>query len=136
MKKTIAVAAVCVLMAGCQNMNQRPKANTAPVATPRPAAVTQPVAQPVISESTETLVGSCMKELNALQQVNQAMYQTRSIELNHILSEAKLYMRVRDNVSTDIHQIMDAAYKFRISKTCNQIRTDLTKALVQRVVGS
>uniref|UniRef100_A0A182SU31 Major facilitator superfamily (MFS) profile domain-containing protein n=1 Tax=Anopheles maculatus TaxID=74869 RepID=A0A182SU31_9DIPT len=63
------------------------------------------------------------------------MYQTRSLELNHIVSEAKLYMRVRDNVSTDIHQIMDAAYQFRISKTCNQIRTDLTKALVERVVA-
>ncbi|KFK96601.1 MULTISPECIES: hypothetical protein [unclassified Serratia (in: enterobacteria)] len=136
MKKTIAVAAVCVLLAGCQSLNERPNPKAAPVATPRPATVPQPAAQPVISEGTETVINSCMKELNALQQVNQAMYQTRSIELGHIVSEAKLYMRVRSDVSAEIHQIMDAAYKFRIGKTCNQIRTDLTKALVQRVVGS
>ncbi|OMQ22963.1 hypothetical protein [Serratia oryzae] len=137
MKKAIAVAALCVLLAGCQNLNNPPKAKTAPAATPRTTTtVTQPAPRPVISESTETVIHSCMKELNALQQVNQAMYQSRSLELNHIVSEAKLYMRVRDNVSTDIHQIMDAAYQFRISKTCNQIRTDLTKALVERVVGA
>lgn len=139
MKKAIAVAALCVLLAGCQSLNDRPQAKTVPVATPSTTTtttVTQPAPRPVISDSTETVMNSCMKELNALQKVNQAMYQARSLEFNHIVSEAKLYMQVRDNVSTDIHQIMDAAYKFRISKTCNRIRTDLTKALIERVVGA
>ncbi|WP_024913613.1 hypothetical protein [Chania multitudinisentens] len=136
MKKTIAVTALCVLLAGCQNTKARPPIKTAPVVAPSPT-VTQPVkpAQPMISTGTEEVMYSCMKELNALQQVNSAVYQTRSAELNHIVSEAKLYMRVRGDVSTDIHQIMDAAYKFRISKTCNQIRNDLTNALIERVVS-
>ncbi|WP_431221794.1 hypothetical protein ACQ86O_15085 [Serratia sp. L9] len=137
MKKTIAIAALCVLLAGCQSADNRAKTKPAaatPVATPKPA-VAQP-AQPMASTGTEAIMYTCMKELNALQQVNAGLYQTRSVEMNHIVTQAKLYMRVRENVSVDIQQIMDAAYQFRISKTCNQIRNDLTNALVERVVGA
>lgn len=136
MKKTIAIAALCVLLAGCQSADNRAKTKpAAPAVTPKPA-IAQPAPQPMATTGTEAVMYSCMKELNALQQVNAGVYQTRSAELNHIVTQAKLYMRVRDNVSADIHQIMDAAYQFRISKTCNQIRTDLTNALVERVVGA
>ncbi|MFC0225510.1 hypothetical protein [Serratia aquatilis] len=147
MNKAIAIAALCVLLAGCQNANDSAKTKPAPAATknqavvqPVPAATPNPViaqpAQPMISADTDAVMVTCMRELNALQQVNSKLYQSRSTELNNILAEAKLYMRVRDNVSPDIHQIMDAAYQFRITKTCNLIRTDLTRALVERVVAS
>ncbi|HGM5490110.1 TPA: hypothetical protein ACKP1B_001722 [Serratia fonticola] len=138
MKKTIAIVALCVLLAGCQSANNRAKTKSAPAAAPAAAqapAVTQPE-QPIASTGTDAVMYSCMKELNALQQVNAGLYQTRNAELNHIITQAKLYMRVRANVSVDIQQIMDAAYQFRISKTCNQIRNDLTNALVERVVGA
>jgi hypothetical protein len=135
MKKTIAIAALCVLLAGCQSANNRTKAKpVTPAAAPAPAAA-QPE-QPMASTGTDAVMYTCMKELNALQQVNAGLYQTRSAELNHIVTQAKLYMRVRPNVSVDTQQIMDAAYQFRISKTCNQIRNELTNALVERVVGA
>ncbi|WON78277.1 hypothetical protein [Serratia sp. UGAL515B_01] len=141
MKKAIAIATLCVLLAGCQGANFSARTKPAPAATQKPV-VAQPApvvakpAQPMISAGTDAVMYTCMKELNALQQVNTKRYQDRSTELNSIVTEAKLYMRVRDNVSTDIHQIMDAAYQFRIAKTCSMIRTDLTRALVERVVGS
>lgn len=147
MKKVIAIAALCVLLAGCQNANNSAKTKPAPAAT-RSQAVVQPIptvtpnpvvaqpAQPMISADTDAVMSTCMRELNALQQVNTKLYQSRSTELNNIVTQARLYMRVRDNVSPEIHQIMDAAYQFRIAKTCNLIRTDLTRALVERVVAS
>jgi hypothetical protein len=138
MKKTIAIAALCVLLAGCQTAKTKP-ATAAGVPAPTPvtpsATVTQP-AQPMASVGTDDIMYPCMKELNALQQVSPRLYQTRSVELNDIVAQAKLYMRIRDNVSTDIHQIMDAAYQFRIAKTCNRISTDLTNALIERVTGA
>lgn len=143
MKKTIAIATLCVLLAGCQSANESAKSKSvvtaAGVPAPAPvtpnATVTQPT-QPMASVGTDDIVYPCMKELNALQQVNAQLYQRRSVELNEIMTQAKLYMRIRDNVSTEIHQIMDAAYQFRIAKTCNRINTDLTNALIERVVGS
>jgi len=136
MKKTIAIAALCVLLAGCQTAKTKPAtAAGVPAPTPPSATVTQPV-QPMASVGTDDIMYTCMKELNALQQVSPRLYQTRSVELNDILAQAKLYMRIRDNVSIDIHQIMDAAYQFRIAKTCNRISTDLTNALIERVTGA
>lgn len=140
MKKTIAIATLCVLLAGCQTAKTKPTtAAGVPVSAPAPvtpsATVTQPT-QPMASVGTDDIMYPCMKELNALQQVSPRLYQTRSTELNDIVAQAKLYMRIRDNVSTEIHQIMDAAYQFRIAKTCNRINTDLTNALIERVVGA
>lgn len=143
MKKTIAIATLCVLLAGCQSANKsekpKPVVTAAGVPAPAPVApsatVSQPT-QPMASVGTDDIMYPCMKELNALQQVSPRLYQTRSTELNDIVSQAKLYMRIRDNVSTEIHQIMDAAYQFRIAKTCNRISTDLTNALIERVVGA
>lgn len=138
MKKTIAIATLCVLLAGCQTAKTKPT-TAAGVPAPTPvtpsATVTQPT-PPMASVGTDDIMYPCMKELNALQQVSPRLYQTRSVELNDIVTQAKLYMRVRDNVSPAIHQIMDAGYQFRIAKTCNAISTDLTNALIARVVGS
>lgn len=136
MRKIIIIASLCVLLAGCQSAeNESAKTSPAtPVVTPAPA-VAQP-AQPMASTGTEAIMYTCMKELNALQQVNASLYQARNVELNQIVAQAKLYMRVRNNVSIDIQQIMDAAYQFHISKACNRIRNDLTNALVERVVGA
>lgn len=129
MKKTIAIATLCVLLAGCQNTNNR--ATTKIAAAPGSAA-----AQPMAAVGIDTVMYSCVKELNALQRVNAELYQTHSTELDHIVAQAKLYIRVRDNVNTDTQRIIDAAYQFRIAKKCNHIRSDLTNALVERVVAA
>jgi PBP1b-binding outer membrane lipoprotein LpoB len=128
MKKTIAVVAVCLLLAGCQNAGNRSKA------TASESANLQAKAEPnSLGSSNDAIMYSCMKELNALQQLNPALYQTKGVELNRIVTQAKLYMKVRESVSSNTTLIMDSAYQFRIAKACNDIRTDLTNALVDRV---
>lgn len=133
MKKAIAIAALCLLVAGCQSEDSSTTAVVRSVVTPNP--VIQP-APTIATTNAGVAKNSCTKELNALRRVDFEGYQNRSTQLNHLMTEADIYMQLREKVSPEIHQIMDAAYQFRISKTCNQIRTDLTNALIQRVVGA
>lgn len=141
MKKTIAIATFCFLLAGCQSANNNVQTKPAPVKpTPVAAAPTPPEpvkpAPPTQPVGTEAMMANCMKELSALQQISPGQYRARSVELNGIVTQGRLYMQVRSSVSPDTQQIMDAAYQFKISRTCNQIRTDLTKALIDRAVSS
>ncbi|MFI8415871.1 hypothetical protein ACQKDS_04460 [Serratia sp. NPDC078593] len=135
MKKTVAVVTVCLLLAGCQNAANRSKAKSEPAVTANNAAALQVKAETAGIGNDEVMY-SCIKELNALQQINPALYQTKSSQLNHIVTQAKLYIKVRESVSTDTSKIMDAAYQYRIAKICNEVRTDLTNSLVERVEKS
>ncbi|WP_127958483.1 hypothetical protein [Serratia microhaemolytica] len=143
MKKIVAVATFsCLLLAGCQSANESGKApattQTSASAASKPTGgmLSAPSSEAMASIGSDGVMQSCVRELNALRQINAKRYQQRSEELEQIVSEAKLYISVRDKVSDSIHQIMDPAYQFRISKVCSRIRSDLTTSLVERVSGA
>lgn len=134
MKKTIAVVTFCALLAGCQQAGNRSVTKTEK-AEPAQATATSSMlpTRPEVSVGNDAALYTCMKELNALQQVAPAAYQSKNAELNQILAQAKLYTQVRANLSNEINGILDSGYQYRIGKTCNDIRTALTQALVERV---
>lgn len=80
-----------------------------------------------------TVLQSCLRELDALKRIHQKRYQAKSGDLNRVLTQAKSYMELRESLNVDTVSIMDAAYQFKISRTCNSVRTELTRTLLERL---
>ncbi|OUC39430.1 hypothetical protein BJP35_0018 [Enterobacter sp. J49] len=75
----------------------------------------------------------CTRELESLHQVSQTAWHKRNTELANILTQERVYRNVRSNISESSVTIMDAAYNYKISRVCNDIRNDLTRELVEKV---
>lgn len=162
MKKSIVLVTLSLSLMGCQNATQQSaaqKSATRPASVTQPAPMTQsssPDAQqgqtvssqavpspalmnsntPGTSEEYDATLGPCLKELKALQQIKEAKFVTRNAELNHLLGEAKNYMKVRGNINSEMTNILDSAFQYRIARTCNDIRVDLTRSLLERIEKS
>ncbi|MFC0178655.1 hypothetical protein [Thorsellia kenyensis] len=102
----------------------------------------QPVVQPIVQQATpqtnSSLAGggvlqTCLRELEALKRVHQKRYEAKSGDLNRVLTQAKSYMELRENLNTDTVSMVDSAYQFKISRTCNSVRTELTRTLLERL---
>ncbi|UNK24086.1 hypothetical protein [Yersinia intermedia] len=158
MKKSIALVTLSLSLMGCQNATQQ-SASQKPA--PKPTSVTQlapitPPSSPIghqyqtvssqvspspssINSTTsdaseyDTILEPCLKELKALQQVKQTKFMARSAELNHLLGEAKTYIKVRSSMNGEMTTILDSAFQYRIARTCNDIRVDLTHSLLERI---
>lgn len=94
--------------------------------------------QVVMPQSSSAIAGggvlqTCLRELDALKRVHQKRYQAKSGDLNRVLTQAKSYMELRESLNGDTVAIMDAAYQFKISRTCNSVRTELTRTLLERL---
>jgi hypothetical protein len=144
MKKCVVILSLSLSLLGCQSASK-----PSPIVKPFP--VDPPVAQPVAPATTYTpppaatnisganqvedqaMLKFCLKELDALKKVDAKQYQGKSSELNHLLSEAKTYVQVRNSLNNDMSVILDSAFQYRIAKTCNDIRVDLTQSLLQRI---
>ncbi|MHA6679796.1 hypothetical protein ACX43S_25215 [Enterobacter cloacae] len=129
MSKRIALLALSALLSGCQtsldHAEQSPSSG-------REDAIVQPASgYASVVDSSE--MASCTNELSALQQVSPSMYQTRNNELRAIQLQEEIYLKVRNNINESSISIMDAAYKYKISKICNDIKNDLTNELVNKV---
>ncbi|MBU3892182.1 hypothetical protein KH388_05570 [Serratia rubidaea] len=131
MKRSIAVVTFCALLAGCQQAGNRSVAKAEQAQATETSSMLS--TRPAVNVGNDAALYTCMKELNALQQVSPAAYQSKNAELNQILTQAKLYTQVRANLSREINGILDSGYQYRIGKACNDIRTALTQALVERV---
>lgn len=119
MKKIITLLALSWLLSGCQNMNENHEE--------RPTSSEE---APVIDVSVVT---ACTQELSALQKVSPTVYKARSTELGNVQAQEQLYMKVRNNIGKNSVSIMDAAYRYKISRICNDIQHDLTTELVDKV---
>ncbi|CAM4319169.1 Uncharacterised protein [Yersinia intermedia] len=159
MKKSIALVTLSLSLMGCQNATQQ-SASQKPA--PGSTSVTQqaPITPPsspighqyqtvssqvspspssinsttgVAREEYDAILEPCLKELRALQQVKQTKFMARSAELNHLLGEAKTYIKVRSSMNGEMTTILDSAFQYRIARTCNDIRVDLTHSLLERI---
>ncbi|WP_143047594.1 hypothetical protein [Thorsellia anophelis] len=124
-----------ISLAGCQA-----------IATPQDEFVENETDAPVMSNAVATnqsspaspiagggVLQTCLRELEALKRVHQKRYQAKSGDLNRVLTQAKSYMELRESLNGDTVAIMDAAYQFKISRTCNSVRTELTRTLLERL---
>lgn len=127
MKKTVLLLVAGVLLSGCQNTGTGSKNAQSPVINPMSA--TQPGSD-AMSLASDSAIHSCSKELSALQKIAPTTYQRKNAELNNTLAQARLYLSVKESVSPNTAEIMDSAYKFKISKICNDIQSALTHALI------
>lgn len=146
MKKYIAIFGVSLTLLGCQAAT-KPLPAVKPLPPVESVSTIEPTPEPPYSGGAfipvpaphpksaqdETTLPFCLKELDALKQVDATKYQAKSSELNHLLKEAKNYVQVRNSLNNDMNVILDSAFQYRIARTCNDIRVALTQSLLQRI---
>ncbi|RTP97293.1 hypothetical protein EKN38_22410 [Enterobacter sp. WCHEn045836] len=129
MSKRITLLALSALLSGCQtplvHTEQSPSSGHV-------EAIVQP-ASGFASVVDLSEITSCTNELSALQQVSPSIYQIRNAELHSIRIQEQIYLKVRKSINENSISVMDAAYKYKISKICSDIRNDLTNELVNKV---
>lgn len=127
MRKTILLLVSGILLSGCQSTNSGSKN------TPSPSNPSTKTEVTPMSLASSAAIQSCPQELSALEKIAPKSYQQKSGELNSALTQASLYLSVKNSVNPNTAEIMDSAYKYKISKICNEIQTELANALISNV---
>ncbi|WP_439070473.1 hypothetical protein ACSJL3_005169 (plasmid) [Serratia nevei] len=125
MRKLLIPLISSLLFTGCQTSHPTMKKEQSLTIKPISPQSTQPM-----SLASEAASQSCAKELFALHQVNPALSNLNAAKLNQTLKQAEIYLKIRDNIDKNTAVIMDSAYKYKISKQCNEIKNALTNTLI------
>lgn len=83
--------------------------------------------------SGEEILSSCLRELRALRQLSPQAYEEKNREISRLVVDAKQYVNVRPDVNRDVNVIMDSAYQYHIAKTCNEVREQVTRILLNKI---
>lgn len=126
---------------GCQqskpvNKKTLPEATTSYVPPPvmTPAAATP---DPQRAEAgVEGSASNCQRELVALSKIDQRLYAQKKAAFNELLSSASVYTAVREDITLQTKDTMDAFYKFKTQKICSDIEQTVRQALINRVENS
>jgi hypothetical protein len=119
-----------------QTMSEPEATYTAPAITP---GSSMPESKMTSSQSTASAEGSastCQRELVALSKINQRLYAQKKAAFNELISSASVYTAVRDDITAQTKDTMDAFYKFKTQKICSDIEQTVRQALISRVDGS
>ncbi|MFJ3264877.1 hypothetical protein ACIP8G_00155 [Serratia liquefaciens] len=127
MRKTILLLVSGILLSGCQSTDTGSKN------TPHPSIHPTKTEAAPMSLASSTAIQSCPQELTALEKIAPKSYQRKSGELNNALAQASLYLSVKESVNPNTVEIMDSAYKYKISKICSEIQSELASALISNV---
>lgn len=138
LKQTVLILLALVSLVGCQAIAIPQESEEDVQAENSVTTTNNTVNSPTNPQSAMAIGGggvlqTCLRELDALKRVHQKRYQAKSGDLNRVLTQAKSYMELRENLDGDTVSIMDAAYQFKISRTCNSVRTELTRTLLERL---
>ena len=123
----ISVILVPLMLAGCQS-------EPAPVGKPTPTQTSIPVVPQVAPAATPVRekTGLCLGELASLKQVNSRAFAVRSAGFDRLVSSAGVYIAVRDKVSSQTKNTLDALYKYKTNQMCAEIERELLQALIRR----
>ncbi|WP_273855319.1 hypothetical protein [Serratia liquefaciens] len=127
MRKKILLLVSGILLSGCQSANTGSK-NTVPPSLQQAKTEVAPM-----SLASSAAIQSCPQELIVLEKIAPKSYKRKSGELNNALAQASLYLSVKESVNPNTVEIMDSAYKYKISKICNEIQSELANALISNV---
>lgn len=139
-KKTPGILLFVVMpwfLAGCQNST----AESSEAVNGSSSAVSAPLPEPKIATSSQTgkaddapqgTASLCQRELIALSKVNKNTYAKKKGEFDSLLSSASVYTSVRDEIGGQTRDTMDALYKYKTQKLCNDIEQSVREALISK----
>lgn len=119
-KTSASVLAIsCGVLSGCAQQ------------APKPALNTPVVVQASPESSRPNPVEQCRKALNSLQTVSPEQWQKHKAEFDSLVKSASQYGAVRNGVSDNTKDTVDAMYQFRTSKICSDIEKDVMDGLIE-----
>lgn len=104
-----------------------------------PPVMTPTIATPEPQHTGAGVEGSasnCQRELVALSKIDQRLYAQKKAAFNELLSSASVYTAVREDITLQTKDTMDAFYKFKTQKICSDIEQTVRQALINRVENS
>ncbi|EDD5390504.1 hypothetical protein BSW63_22890 [Salmonella enterica subsp. enterica serovar Enteritidis] len=85
--------------------------------------------------NSESAIEKCGKELKALKRLDARSYSKRKAQFDRLMSGASVYADVRPDVAGITQDAVDAMYRFRTGKLCNEISHDVLDALARQEGG-
>ncbi|WP_127353656.1 hypothetical protein [Enterobacter bugandensis] len=131
----IIVSVLILTISGCSDHGhlQRTSAVGAHVTSEqRPPASTAPAKTATAMQDTASgPVQTCMRELISLSKVNPQAYSEKKRVFDGLMKNATVYSTVRGNISDSTRDMMDALYKYKTQKICDDIEHSVQQALVE-----
>lgn len=132
---------ILLAVSGCQNAQPVEKttglsvpstgSESVPAITPMAPATQSVKPEPTPPETGS--VSSCQRELVALSKINQRLYAQKKAAFDELLTSASVYTGVREDITAQTKDTMDAFYKFKTQKICSDIEQAVRQALINRV---
>lgn len=121
-----------LLISGCQNNKSLPPEQAAQEAeTPaQTAQMTTPQAEE--SQASEGSATICQRELAALSKINPSVYAVKKQAFETLLQTATSYSAVRSDINEQTRDTLDALYKYKTQKICNDIEQAIQQGLISR----
>lgn len=134
---SLMIISTLLVTAGCQqNKTANKKTMSGPTTSYVPAPVLTPVAMPEpqpAAASAEGSASTCQRELVALSKISPRLYAQKKSIFNELLASASVYTAVREDITVQTKDTMDAFYKFKTQKICSDIEQTVRQALISRV---
>lgn len=127
-----------LLISGCQSGEAQEPVNVAQKVAPAPSQtaslpapqMTSPAAEePSAGEGAATV---CQRELAALAKINPSAYAAKKAAFETLLSNASTYSAVRGDINAQTRDTLDALYKYKTQKLCNDIEQTIQQGLISR----
>jgi hypothetical protein len=109
--------------------------------SPVKPTISDPVSAPVTSPKAavehdsapaSTAATLCQRELTALAGIDKRLYTEKKTAFDGLLASASTYITVRSDVDARTRESMDALYKYRTQKICDDINRSVQEALIKQ----
>lgn len=134
MKKCLFITAA-VLLSGCApqkpiNSVVTPAVQPAPIEQPQMLA---PTPAPAAEGDTAVRIQECKKELAALKDFSPRSYEKYQAEFDAISFKTQKYIRVQDQLSDEINNLVKPKYQFAIRDFCFRVKNSLSTAIINQM---
>lgn len=113
---------LCIFLTACHTTTPVKKFNN--TVTPRQQSKIS------VNKHSEKGVAICQSQLLALSKLNNELYLQKKKVFDNLISGASVYTTVREDIDIETKETLDALYKFKTQKLCNDIEQTLRQTLI------
>lgn len=113
---------LCIFLTACHTATPVKKFNNT-VTPPQQSKIS-------VNKPSEKGVAICQSQLLALSKVNNELYLQKKKVFDNLISGASAYTIVREDIDIETKETLDALYKFKTQKLCNDIEQTLRQTLI------
>lgn len=113
---------LCIFLTACHTTTPVKKFNN--TVTPRQQSKIS------VNKPSEKGVAICQSQLLALSKLNNELYLQKKKGFDNLISGASVYTTVREDIDIETKETLDALYKFKTQKLCNDIEQTLRQTLI------